>query len=171
MTLSSEERADEFPWWRMPATTWMSLACLALLSIICCLRPMLVDTIALGLVRLADFRFWPWWFFLELAIASSFSVRWFLLLTAPDRDTWTELQTKESKAFFALTGTICMLMLLLAVLDRFGLLRPMYDSLFYCFRSGEPSLNMLLVSAGPAVLLSLLFALLLNWISTLIHRN
>lgn len=145
--MSAADRTDELPWWKLPVSTRIFLAGLALLSFGCCLRPMLLDAIALGLVRLADFRFWPWWFFLELAIALAFSIRWFLLLSARNRDMWPELRQQEANAFFRLTGSICVTMLCAAVLDRFGLPRLSCD----CQR----------VSSGPiAVSWTVLFAVI-----------
>lgn len=170
MTLSYVNKTNESPWWRLPVSTCLSLAGLASLSLACCLRPILVDRIAMGLVRSVDFRFWPWWFFLELAMALAFSIRWFLILSDRYNGKPPEPKHAETNRFLELTGMICLIMLLISLLDRFSLLPAMLNSLFAWFGSGTFSVLGLLSSVGLAVLLIRLVTLTRSWILTL-QRN
>lgn len=117
------QRNLESPWWKIPVPTRFFLAGLAVLSGACCVRPMLVDAIAYGLLLLADFRYWSWWFFPALTFVLAFSVRWFLIFAASVNGEMNEPRKRKAERFVMLSGGISFILFCGAVCERFGLLR------------------------------------------------
>lgn len=153
------------PWWRFGSTTWMLIGGLLLFNVGCFLQPSLLDTVFAGLFNLLDFRTWPWWYFLCLIAVLAFSVRWFFLYQKKIEGDFDPQSLKEAKWFMRLSGTITGVLVVLIVLHRFGLIRPMYYSLHYMFGMGAFSIWALLIFFGILVLIGLLVFLAWKWVA------
>lgn len=164
-------KKDDIPWWRMPVTTWMSLVALASLSVSCCVRPELIDVIGNGLVRTVDFRFWPWWFFLELSFVLAFSVRWFLIYAVCYDNEMSEKNWPEARSFVCLTGCAGVTMLVLSILDRLGPLRTTWRVLLHEFKPGSLSVDALFFLTVLFALIVVHLVLFGNWMYALRNRN
>ena len=72
--------------WKLLRTYWSEWAGNTLILIlgmslvsVCFVSTPTFDRIITGVVQSFDFRVWPWWYFVILAVIAAFSVKWYLI--------------------------------------------------------------------------------------------
>lgn len=148
-------RAEYDPWWRLSGRTWCVLAACALASIACTAEPTLIEKT----LWLADFRQWPWWYFVILLIVIGFSVQWYAIDDA-------DVPGVKAARYVRLTGTISVLLFLVAVFHRSGRLRFSYNALYSWFGLGSFSFAALFAFVFVLSASILLVAFTWQWIQS-----
>lgn len=150
------------PWWRLTGRTTGLLVLGAIVSVACSIEPVLLEKT----LWLADFRQWPWWYFLAIPVAFLFSLRWYFICRDRFENDPADDSQIEGLRFIRLTGTLSALMILALVFHRLGWLRFLYNSLYYWFGFGSFSFTALFAFGIIMVAMSLLLALTWQWIQS-----
>ena len=115
---------------------------------------------------LADFRQWPWWYYLAIPILFFFSLRWHFIFREQFENEPGDWNKVEGMCFVRLTGTISILMVLFVVFHRLGWLRFFYRSLYNWFGFGSFTFAALFAFVFVLSALILLVALTWQWIQS-----
>ena len=75
------QELNEKHWYCQSADMWFLIGGLVLFNISCFVNPRLIDR----LFQLADFRFYPWWYFIVPLLFAAFSAKWFLQCRSQDK--------------------------------------------------------------------------------------
>ena len=76
-----KKQPENRPWWNLPRSWKLAVACLAVASLWFCLHPYWIDPLWYGLLWMLDFRLWPLWYFAVIGIVLALSLHWFRFYT------------------------------------------------------------------------------------------
>jgi len=129
--------------WKLLRTYWSEWAGNTLILIlgmllvsVCFVSTPTFDRIITGVVQSFDFRGWPWWYFVILAVIAAFSVKWYLICRKRCNDRFDESDFESVRKYITMSVTITIELLILTLLHMAALLECFYRSLWTCFKYG-----------------------------------
>lgn len=126
-------------WWQRDISTYLLIGGLLLFNIAIFVSPALLDYGIVRIVRVLDFRLWPWWYFLVLVVIVVFSIRWFIIAKAWYNDDLDEIDFLSAKKFLLMSITVTAELFILILLHATALLKILYWPLWLWFRFGTYS--------------------------------
>jgi hypothetical protein len=169
-TDTSPNSSHETPRWEFGATAWLLFAGLILLNLGFFLQLLVhaAGVTFVSLFNLFDFRTWPLWYFLCLAVVLGCSVRCFLLYKKHINDDLDPLYVDEAQCFWWLSGAIAVLLAVIVFLHRFSFLRQLYHPLYLWFGYGDFSYSALLIFTVFFATIGIVCFLAWKWILTIL---